>query len=312
MLAEQIFSTQRVAKNLRGFNEEGCLIQNILKTGAESFSVSSARFRDALAIATKGHTWVDIHIHSSYNGRGQVRHFLSGHLVKVSWERCFKVTIGTWSLKASTTTLTGKQATRLRQLFSQGTKGVEVVVIAALCPTSACEPAKGNWAPNSGSLCCSLISSGEAAEAGGGGSQGSPWSPICWSVPANVSQLCCWAAVCGSSTRWEAGQPVALVPLRAPFQAAQSGAAIKRSAKMVQEKDTAQGVKKKAENGNPLGTQPRQVLSIAEGANHNIKIKGWAKSWISKPMFTKMLWEGKAASADLQYMVWQQNPFPKI
>lgn len=39
-LAQQIFSTQMAAKNLRGFNEEVCLKYNILKTGVESLSGS--------------------------------------------------------------------------------------------------------------------------------------------------------------------------------------------------------------------------------------------------------------------------------
>jgi len=40
----------------------------------------------------------------------------------------------------------------LRQLFSPGTTGVEVLAMTALRPTLAREPAKGNWAPSSGSL----------------------------------------------------------------------------------------------------------------------------------------------------------------
>lgn len=221
---------------------------------------------------------------NSHNCRGQVRPSLSEHLVKARWERCSKITLGTWSLKASINTLNGKQATQLTETaLLLRHKGVEVVAMSALRPTLAREPAKGNWAPSSGSLCCSLISvraSGlqKAAEARGGRSQGSPWSPSCWAVQANISQLCCWAAICGSSTYWTAGQAVVPVPLCAPFQVALWVAAIKRSAKMVQEKDTAQGVKKKARNRNPLGTQPRQILCMVEGANHNAIIKGWAES----------------------------------
>lgn len=98
----------------------------------------------------------------------------------------------------------------------------------------------------------------------------------------NISQLCCWAATCGSSTCWEVGQAVALVPLRAPFQAALSAAAVKRCAKMAREKDTAQGKKKKAKNRNPPGIQPWQILCILEGANHKAVIKGWAVLWISQ------------------------------
>lgn len=135
-------------------------------------------------------------IQSSHNCRDQVKPSLSTHLVKVRWEQCSRMTLGTWGLKALINTLNGKQATQLTQLFSQGTKGVEVVAVSALCPTLACEPAKGKWAPSSGSLHCSLISAGasglqKTAEAGGSKSWGSPWSPNCSSVQANVSHLRC-------------------------------------------------------------------------------------------------------------------------
>lgn len=107
------------------------------------------------------------HMQSSHNCRDQVKPSLSKHLVKVRWEQCSRMTLGTWGLKALINTLNGKQATQLRQLFSQGTKGVEVVAVSALCPTLACEPAKGNWAPSSGSLHCSLVSAGASEDCRG-------------------------------------------------------------------------------------------------------------------------------------------------
>lgn len=46
-----------------------------------------------------------------------------------------------------------------------------------------------------------------------------------------------------------------------------AAAAIKKSAKTAQEKDTAQGVTVKNANRNPSGTQARHIFCITEGAN---------------------------------------------
>lgn len=105
----------------------------------------------------------------------------------------------------------------------------------------------------------------------------------------NISQLCCWAATCSSRTCWEVGQAVALIPLCAPFQAALSAAAVKRCAKMAQEKDTAQGVKnKKARNRNPPGIQPWQILCILEMLITKLQLKAELCCGSPKPTSTKM------------------------
>lgn len=78
-------------------------------------------------------------------------------------------------------------------------------------------------------------------------------------------------AICGSSTCREASQAVAFERFCAPFKAAKSAlsvaAAIKKTAKTAQEKDTAQGVTVKNANRNPSGTQGRHIFCITEGAN---------------------------------------------
>jgi len=208
---------------------------------------------------------------SSHNSRGQAKCSLSERLVKARQERCSKVILFTWCLKASLHTLKGKQAPQLETALLPGHNG------SGGAGNDSFAPNPGTWA-SKGELGSQFrlprLRESTRAAVGCRGSRGSPRSPNSWSVQANVSQLRCHLP---EQHCWEGGQALALVPLRAPFQAALSAAAIKRSTKMVKQKDTTQGVKRKGRDRNLPGTQLWQVLGIAAGANRDAVIKGWVK-----------------------------------